>query len=128
MPIIDFALIWPGVVGALKNGLNIQRNWCIAGNQRNGDLRQSLVEPDWIDEEIFQVVKVVNRDVILELAGDFDETMPWHRRGVLSAAKQIDLYQMDLAVQDFALLAEVQIAAMFARRLVAKTKQLDAGH
>ena len=53
-----------GVVSALKDGLQIQRHRRIAGQQRDGDLRQRLRQPPGIDEVVFPLVEVVAADVV----------------------------------------------------------------
>jgi hypothetical protein len=65
LPVVDLSVIRPGVVGALEDALKIHKQRRIAGEQRDGNFRQGFVEPDRVDEEIFQVVEAVNRDVVL---------------------------------------------------------------
>ena len=50
-----------------------------------------------------------------------------HRGGVLAAAQQVDLDQVDRTLQEFALFPQVQLAAALPRGLVAGAEQLDRG-
>jgi len=54
------------VVGALKNGLQAERNRRITGQQGDPDGRQPALEGNGIHEEFSRQVKSANRDVVVE--------------------------------------------------------------
>ena len=83
---------------------------------------------DGMNEVILQVVESMDTDVIVERASCECQPVVRNSRGVPPVAQKIDLYQVNLALQDFSLLAEVQIATVFARCLIGEAKHLDGGH
>src|SRR5204862_444002 len=63
----------------------------------------------------------------MERGGFFRENAAGGGGGVRAAAQQVDLDEVDVAVEDFLLLLEVQRAAARAGRLVRQAEDFDAG-
>src|SRR5438876_877825 len=53
-----------GIVTAIENGLEIQGHRRIAGEQWNQDLWQAVLQTDGVDDIVFQIVEVVDADVV----------------------------------------------------------------
>ena len=127
LAVADHAAIRAGVVGAIEHGLQRQGNIRIAGQERNGDPRQSLLQPDRIDEEVARPVEAVDADVIVERSGLLDgEALAERPSRACPAPEQVDLDQMGLAGEDLTLLGQV-LPARVARSLVGRAEDLDRG-
>jgi len=62
----DHAAIRALVVGSVENGLKIERDVWISGQQRDGDPWQPLLQPDRIDEEGAGPIEAMNANSSLE--------------------------------------------------------------
>ena len=123
--VVDHAAIRAFVVGPIENGLQRQGNIGIAGQERNGDPRQSLLEPDGIDEEVAGPVEAMDANVVIERSGLLDGQIPRNGRRVRPAAEQVDFDQVGLTGEDLSLLVQVLLAPRVAKSLVGRTEDLD---
>ena len=61
----------------------------------------------------------MDADVVIERSGLGQQAVARHGRGVLARSEEVDFDQVDFAAEHLTLFAQVQVTAVFARRLVA---------
>jgi hypothetical protein len=71
------------------------------------------------------MIEAVNANVVIKWARDFDGALLGNRGTMDAATEQVDFDQMDLAIENLLLLAEVKVAAVFTGRFVRGTENLN---
>jgi hypothetical protein len=88
--------------------------------------RQTLLHQDRVNVVFLEAVEATHANVIVELSRLVQRPVERHRRRVLTAARQIDLDQMNAAIQNRALFAAIKLAAFFAGSFTAKLMAIES--
>src|SRR5208337_1989885 len=121
----DFLEVGAKIVGLVKNGLEVQGGVRIPRKERNRNDGQSILEADRVDEEVLGSVEPMDRHVVIERPRFGHGHLSRDSRRVNAAAKQVDLDQVGLALDDLALLRQVLLASRVAWALVGQAEDLD---
>ena len=107
--------------------METERDIGIAGQERNPDGRQPLRKHDGIDQEFRPSIEAMNGDVIVERTGFLPGKHARHSRNMGAAAEQIDLDEVDVAAENFALLFQILLPSLAAQSFVREAEDLDRG-
>ena len=124
----DTAPIGPAIVAAGEDGPQVQRHLAVARQQGNGELGEGVLQFPGVNEEPARLVETMHGNVVVVQTSLVAKPFQGHGSRVFAATEQIDFHQVDRAAQDFALLLQVQVPALFAGRLVGQAKNLDDRH